>query len=611
MKGEMLINDVCHAAGVFLFAHMLYLITRSGGTAEARRLPALCAGIALLWNLLSLVGSTMTENGSVTAHALAATSFSALSLLPAILLQISLPSTFRSTVRTGYVLSAVAVVAHCAELLLAPDLLHRLGLGTITIGFGVLTAQAVLALLWREHAQPRGSTSRLLGTMALFLFATSFVHFGESHTHEVWSKELVIHHAGIPLALFVLLQEWRFLMADAFVRVVANALLALLMAGTVWMLAGRRDAAIQVAAMAGGCAAFAAIRPVAQRAITRVLFGQPTPEEIAPAMRAARERSTCEEEYWQRSLDAVAGLMKARCVGWRPEPAGCESTVSPTLSATLGLRQEVDAEVVIPIRLAAGDVRWGLLGERRGRQPYLSEDLALLARMAAQIAEDVDQIRQMEVKQLVAEAELRALQAQIHPHFLFNALNTLYGVIPKDAAPARRMLLNLSDVFRYFLRAGRSSVTVEEEMQVVRSYLAIEAARLGTKLQMEIDVDRNALQHRIPVLTIQPLVENAVKHGVAANPLGGWLRVAVAQTLEDLEVTVDDSGRGSDSGDVRGAGVGLENVLRRLQISFGPGVRFHRRFHNTGSTAGFQIPLDRLDRSTQVEKDNAAASTHR
>lgn len=163
----------------------------------------------------------------------------------------------------------------------------------------------------------------------------------------------------------------------------------------------------------------------------------------------------------------------------------------------------------------AAEVRWGLFGERRSRQPHLTEVLEFLAQFGAQVAEGVAQI---EVKQLVVEAELRALQAQVHPHVLFNALNTLFGVIPRQAARASRMLLDLSDVFRHFPRAEPGVVTVEEEIQVVRSYVAIEAARLGSKLQREIEVDSESLPLRIPVLTIQPLVENALKHGVVTQP---------------------------------------------------------------------------------------------
>ena len=133
------------------------------------------------------------------------------------------------------------------------------------------------------------------------------------------------------------------------------------------------------------------------------------------------------------------------------------------------------------------------------------------------MVEHVEQIRSLQMQQLVSQAELRALQAQINPHFLFNSLNTLYGTITRSNVEARRLVLNLADVFRYFLQTDRPLISVEEELKIVRAYLEIEELRLGPKLRSELEIDAEALTATIPVLSIQPLVENAIKHGVAAR----------------------------------------------------------------------------------------------
>src|SRR5580698_10934834 len=122
---------------------------------------------------------------------------------------------------------------------------------------------------------------------------------------------------------------------------------------------------------------------------------------------------------------------------------------------------------------------------------------------------------------LVSQAEMRALQSQINPHFLFNSLNTLYGTIPRESAEARRLVLNLAEVFRYFLQTERPFIRVEEEIRIVRAYLAIEELRLGERLRVEFDIDDDSLGASIPALSIQPLVENAVKHGIATRPGAG------------------------------------------------------------------------------------------
>ena len=112
-------------------------------------------------------------------------------------------------------------------------------------------------------------------------------------------------------------------------------------------------------------------------------------------------------------------------------------------------------EAIIPLRLAQGDGTFLLLGSRKGGRRYLSEDFAILGRLGATVVEHVEQIRSLQMQQLVSQAELRALQAQINPHFLFNSLNTLYGTITRSNSEARRLVLNLANVFRYFLQTDR------------------------------------------------------------------------------------------------------------------------------------------------------------
>src|SRR6202035_1793695 len=100
-----------------------------------------------------------------------------------------------------------------------------------------------------------------------------------------------------------------------------------------------------------------------------------------------------------------------------------------------------------------------------------------------------EQLRGTQMLSLVSQAELKALQAQINPHFLFNSLNTLYGTIDRGNVEARRLVLNLSDVFRYLLRSDRTLIEIREELKIVRAYLEIEELRLGDKLRTQINVD--------------------------------------------------------------------------------------------------------------------------
>jgi len=226
------------------------------------------------------------------------------------------------------------------------------------------------------------------------------------------------------------------------------------------------------------------------------------------------------------------------------------------------------AEAMVLVRLMQGDSRLILLGPRQGGQRYLRDDLDALAYAAAGIVVRVESSRREELARLVTQAELRALQSQINPHFLFNALNTLYGTIPREVGGARRMVLNLAEIFRYFLQSDKVFVPLAHEMQIVRAYLEVEQARLGSRLRVEFRVDDSVLQLPIPVLSIQPLVENAIKHGVAQRTEPGFVRVEASCDGEELRISVENSSAAGAQDGV-GTGVGLQNVRRRLEICYG------------------------------------------
>jgi LytS/YehU family sensor histidine kinase len=255
------------------------------------------------------------------------------------------------------------------------------------------------------------------------------------------------------------------------------------------------------------------------------------------------------------------------------------------------------AEAIVPVRLSQENSRLILLGRRKGGQRYLGEDLEALTKAASAVAERLETLRRQEMSRLVAQAELRALQSQINPHFLFNAFNTLYGVIPREASGARRMVLNLADIFRYFLQSEKTFVPLAEEMQIVRAYLEIEKVRLGDRLEIDIEVEEAALRTPIPVLSVQPLVENAVKHGIAQRADAGFVRIRARLVDGELRVSVANSGAplgpgepaGAPSGS--GAGIGLQNVRRRLEICYGSpaNLRFHPSAETT--TVEFSIPM--------------------
>lgn len=178
------------------------------------------------------------------------------------------------------------------------------------------------------------------------------------------------------------------------------------------------------------------------------------------------------------------------------------------------------------------------------------------------------ELEDAKLRQAKTNAELAALQARINPHFLFNTLNSIAALITEDPTKAEEATWQLSSLFRYTMEENtRSLVTVEAELTIVRRYLEIEKLRLGDRLRFEIESDPTLMTHEIPALMLQPLVENAIKHGIAPEVSGGTVRVTGERTPHAAVFTVADTGRGGPS--QSGAGVGLDNVRQRLRTMYG------------------------------------------
>jgi len=604
LNQPLLINILGHAAGALIFAIFLVLLYSGRGWSgmRGRYLSGLAAGLSLAWNLGSLVVLAWPALPAPVMDLVVAISFSVLSLLPAVLLHVSLEDRWPALVATGYLLSAVAVVMHFWEIRGNRAALHYTALLVITIGFLVLTVVAVGGAALRKR--PGGM--RILASMCLALFAMSFVHFGKGHARQVWSSELVVHHAGIPLAIFVLLQDYRFVLLDAFVRFLANALLAAILTAVVIAAAFRLVLVERVAQeplheallLISVClflVFFAWLRNRVQAWLTVALFRRGSVADLARQVKDWPAFSS-EEQYidWAASLIAAAVKTKEHAVVDQTSLKTAANLRVPVLANSLPASPSLEkwswTEVVMPVRCGPGDLKLILLGRRQGGQRYLSEDLVSLGRAGMEIAERVDSLRRQEMNRLVTQAELRALQSQINPHFLFNALNTLYGTIPREAAGARRIVLNLAELFRYSLQSDKIFVPLAQEIEIVRAYLEVEQLRLGDRLKVEIHVDQEALEVPVPALSVQPLVENAIKHGVALSAEPGYVRVQGELRGEELRILVENSGSGNAL-EAGGTGTGLQNVRRRLEICYGPSAALRFTPDPQKTAVEISIPL--------------------
>lgn len=209
-----------------------------------------------------------------------------------------------------------------------------------------------------------------------------------------------------------------------------------------------------------------------------------------------------------------------------------------------------------------------------------------------------------ELAALARERELAALKAQVNPHFLFNALNSVSAAVRRDPEAAREMLETLADLLRYALdrSEGDALVSLEEELTFARRYLALESRRFGDRLDARFDLDDDALNARLPPMTLQPLVENAVRHGIAPLEEGGAVTLRTARRDGRVHVSVEDTGAGLnghvlEDDQLPEGGVGLRNTSARLQRHFGTEARLRTAPNDPrGLRVRFSVPTDEEER---------------
>ena len=213
------------------------------------------------------------------------------------------------------------------------------------------------------------------------------------------------------------------------------------------------------------------------------------------------------------------------------------------------------------------------------------------------------ELRSSELERQLAEAQLQMLKMQLQPHFLFNTLNTAYTLIGRDREAAERVIIQLSDLLRMTLEhTGMHEVTLDEEIGFIGKYLEIEQVRFRERLTIRYRIDPECLDALVPNMILQPLVENAIKHGVAPHARPGVIEISAAKRRDLLELTVTDNGEGisEDHSDrrSRGGGVGLSNTRARLLQQYGTKSRLELK---AGAVEGFSaiatIPFRKLTKA--------------
>lgn len=215
----------------------------------------------------------------------------------------------------------------------------------------------------------------------------------------------------------------------------------------------------------------------------------------------------------------------------------------------------------------------------------------LLAQEASREAEQ----RESHARVLARDAELRALKAQVNPHFLFNSLHSISALTTSDPKKGREMCIALADFLRSTLGLGEKElIPLQEELSLIHSFLAVEKIRFGARLEMKEQIEADVLDCMVPPLILQPLVENAVAHGIANLTEGGWIRLQAGYASDHSSVSIEvENTFDPEAPARRKSGVGLVNVRQRLDTRYGNTARFSVKKNGELFHVGLVLPAER------------------
>lgn len=594
-----LLHVVGYLTGAVLYGMLLVTGLRTPGPAPRPVLGTALLGLA--WNLGELAAHGLDGTGHPLAAAwTAALSYAALGLLAAVAVHAAgqgpAPEQAALAGRTARITQgayALATLAGGMQLFAAATgraLPWSAGLLVMTGGLALL---AVALLVSARH---QANSRRAVWIATFALFAVSALHLGRWHGEaEGWITELAGHQASIPLALAILYQDYRVGFVDLFLKRALALLAVVALAFAGWSAAARLPGAapapspaagVLLALWVGTALLFPWMRHRISLFVDRVLLKRSDYATTVDAVGTALQQVASEYDVLQCAAAAIADTLDSTLVTWRAWEPG-----------------DVTGPQNLLVQTAGGPHHLITIGPLREGRRILSDDRIMLGQVAQVAGRRIDairlaeeryarQLREQELHALTTESELRALRAQVNPHFLFNALTTIGYLIQQSPARALSTLLRLTTLLRGVLKSEGEFTTLGQECHLIECYLQIERERFEERLDTVMDVPADLTGVTIPALIVQPLVENAIKHGIAGARHGGRVRVSARMAPdEQLHIVVSNTGVPLDAVGSPD-GIGLQNVERRLQCYYGARARFTLRTGADGDTRA-EITLPR------------------
>ena len=611
-----LVNLLGFTVGIALYALLFLMVVRHR---QAKDKPApdflllLTALLGLLWNAGELLALFWKDFGAArVSPVFVALSYSALGFLPSVVVHSAWKNeenenkNVRWLTFAAYSLSAFAALLHFQSAIFEANAPSEMALRALTFGSLALLG-GLLIFTIRQKIQ-----NKAIWISALSVFAVSALHLSGQQEGKSWLVELVAHQSSLPLALAILFQDYRFAFADLFLkRALSLLLLAALAFGLYVFVAvpllawhethDRNDvqaAVLVIALWMTTALVYPILHKFAVWLVDKIILRRVNYARLQAEILNTIEKRDDSEAILSEVCDELKLALTAREAVWAEVPPN-ETALAPV--SFTPRRAEISVPTVEKpfYRISLND----FTGGRR----LLSDEIEMLAAIGVATARRIDALRVTEERyerkgredklaKHAAEAKLSALRAQINPHFLFNALTTIGYLIQTAPDKAFQTLMKLTQLLRGVLRSTEEFSSLGEEIKLIENYLDIEKTRFEERLKVKIVIPAGLKKMRVPSLILQPLVENAVKHGISETKQGGEVRISAELKIEDgdgfLYLKVADTGAGFDEKKASTGGIGLENIRQRLRSHYGKGA--HLKIESglkKGTDAEIKLPV--------------------
>lgn len=609
----LLINLLGFTVGIALYALIAAMVLRHRRILQVENVDLLLlttSALGLFWNvgeLYSFIQRDFVSTG--ISPWIVVVSFSALGFLPSVVVH-SAQSDERNThwlTFGAYGLSLSAASLHLYSVATTGVAPSALALQAMTFG-SIALAIGLVLFNFRQTLE-----KKTVWAGALLVFAVSSLHLGGEREGASWYVELIAHQSSLVLALTILYQNYRFAFADLFLKRALSLIFIVLAAMAEYVFIAvpllryhetheRNDvqaAALIVAMWVATAFVYPFIHKFAVWLVDTIILRRSNYTKLQ--IELAREIESIEsvDGVLETIRERLAAVLTAKRSRWTENLEKVDDRRLVTVDFTAN-----DSLIFVPT--AESPYFQISFGEFYGGRRLLSDEVAMLDGLALAAARRIDvlrvsheryeqKFREQEFKKLATEAQLSALRSQINPHFLFNALTTIGYLIKAEPVRAYETLLRLTQLLRGVLSSTDEFCTLGDEIRLIESYLDIERARFEEKLRVTINIPEELGNIRVPALILQPLVENAIKHGVSENKLGGEVRISASMSNDTgqqrARLTVWDSGPGVRGKKIVGTGVGIRNVKDRLATYYGGEAGFSLKCdEKNGTEAVIELP---------------------